>query len=61
MGRNGVGKGKKEWKGREGARGRNEKRDGEVGKGEGKKGSGKGLLAIPTACGAAVRTNRRGC
>ena len=42
-----VGKGKKEGKGREGARGRKEKREGGDGKGEGKKGSGKGILAMP--------------
>jgi len=38
-----VSKGKKGWKGKEGARGRKEKRE----RGEGKKGSGKGILAIP--------------
>jgi len=42
-----VGKGKKGGKGREGARERKEKREGWEGKGEGKKRSGKGILAIP--------------
>jgi len=42
-----VDKEKKGGKGREGARGRKKKREGGDGKGEEKKGSGKGILAIP--------------